>query len=67
MAGCAAGLMLALAFARLLSGMLYGVPSSDKGTLGAVIAVVLGVATLASLIPSVRAARVEPMQVLRDE
>ena len=65
--GCAVGLALALAFTRLLSGMLYGVPPTDTVTLAAVTVVVVGVSTLASLIPSVRAARVEPMQVLRDE
>ncbi|HLH44109.1 MAG TPA: ABC transporter permease [Bryobacteraceae bacterium] len=67
MAGCAAGIGLALAFAKLLSGMLYGVTAWDKSTLASVVVLVLVVAALASLIPSVRAARVEPMQVLRDE
>ena len=66
-AGCIAGLALSLAFARVLSGMLYGVQASDKTTLAVVVIVVLAVSTLASLIPSIRAARVEPMQVLRDE
>jgi putative ABC transport system permease protein len=65
--GCVVGIALAMSFVRLLSGMLYGVPSSDKPTLAAVVLSVLAVATLASLIPSIRAARVEPMQVLRDE
>jgi ABC-type antimicrobial peptide transport system permease subunit len=66
-AGCVVGLALSLAFARVLSGMLYGVQASDKATLAVVVMVVLAVSTLASLIPSIRAARVEPMQVLRDE
>jgi putative ABC transport system permease protein len=65
--GCLAGAGLAVAFARMLSGMLYGVSPSDPLTLAAVIAVVLIVAAAASLIPAVRAARVEPMQVLREE
>jgi ABC-type lipoprotein release transport system permease subunit len=47
--------------------MLFGVSAWDPATLSAVIAVMLTVAALASLLPSVRAARVEPMQVLRDE
>lgn len=66
-AGCAAGIGLALAFTRLLSGMLYGVTAWDASTLAVVIGVVLAVAALASLLPSLRAARVEPMQVLREE
>jgi len=66
-AGCAAGLALALALARFISGMLYGVSSWDFEALSAVIAVVLSVSAVASLFPSFRASRVEPMQVLREE
>jgi ABC-type lipoprotein release transport system permease subunit len=47
--------------------MLYGVSPSDALTLSAVVLLVLAVAACASLIPSTRAARVDPMQVLRDE
>jgi len=65
--GCIAGWGLAAASGRLLSGMLYGVSASDVTTLSAVAFLVLLVATLASLLPAIRAARVEPMQVLRDE
>jgi putative ABC transport system permease protein len=65
--GCAAGLGLALLFTRLLTGMLYGVSATDPLTLGSVVLLVLAVSILASLLPAVRAARLEPMQVLRDE
>jgi putative ABC transport system permease protein len=65
--GCAAGLGLALAFTRALAGMLFAVSASDPATLSGVIAIMLAVAALASLLPAVRAARVEPMEVLRDE
>ena len=65
--GCAAGWGLAVASGRLLSGMLYGVTSSDVTTLSGVVLLVLVVAAIASLVPAVRAARVEPMNVLRDE
>jgi ABC-type lipoprotein release transport system permease subunit len=65
--GCAAGLALAAVSVRLLAGMLYGISPSDPFTLGAVIATVLAVSALASLLPAVRAARLEPMRVLRDE
>jgi putative ABC transport system permease protein len=65
--GCVAGWGLAAAFTRVLSGMLYGVSPTDAATLSAVVLQVLLVAAVASLVPAIRAARVEPMQVLRDE
>jgi putative ABC transport system permease protein len=65
--GCVAGWGLAAVFGRALSGMLYGVSPSDATTLSSVVILVLVVAAIASLVPAVRAARVEPMQVLRDE
>lgn len=65
--GCVAGWGLAAAFARILSGMLYGVSPTDAATLSAVIFLVLAVAGAASLVPAIRAAQVEPMEVLREE
>jgi putative ABC transport system permease protein len=65
--GCSAGWGLAAAFGRVLSGMLYGVASSDVPTLSSVVLLVLLIAAVASLVPSIRAARVEPMHVLREE
>jgi len=65
--GCLAGLALAAAFSRLLRSMLYGVTSSDGVTFAVVGLLVLFTATLASLLPALRAARVDPMQVLRQE
>ena len=65
--GCVAGWGLAVAFARVLSGMLYGVSVTDAATLSAVVFLMLVVAAIASLVPAIRAARVEPMQVLREE
>jgi len=65
--GCVAGAGLAVAFARVLSEMLYGVSPSDVTTSVAVILTVLLVAVAASLVPAIRAAGVEPMQVLREE
>jgi putative ABC transport system permease protein len=66
-AGCLAGGALAAASTRLLAGLLYGVSPSDVPTLSAVVLLVLVVAAASSLFPAIRAARVEPMQVLRDE
>ena len=65
--GCIAGLLLASAMTRLLSGMLYGVSATDPAALGGVVAMVLVVTAAASLIPAIRAARLEPMRVLREE
>jgi predicted permease len=63
----AVGLVLALALPRLLAGMLYGVSPSDPLTLSTVMVLILAVCSAASLIPAARAARFEPMTVLREE
>jgi putative ABC transport system permease protein len=65
--GCITGWILAAAFARVLSGMPYGVSPTDPMTLSVVVVLVLVVAGVASFVPAMRAARVDPMQVLRDE
>ena len=67
LSGCLIGGGLAVAFARVLSEMLYGIAPSDLTTLLAVVTMVLVVAVVASLISAIRAACVEPMQVLREE
>jgi predicted lysophospholipase L1 biosynthesis ABC-type transport system permease subunit len=64
---CLAGLALSLALSRLLAGLLYGVSSTDPLTLGAVVALVTAVGAMAALLPALRAARVDPMTVLREE
>lgn len=66
-AGCVVGLLLAAAAARLVAGMLFGVSPSDPQTLCAVIALILAVASVASLIPAYRAARLDPVNVLREQ
>ena len=65
--GCLLGLGLAAACVRLLSGMLYGVSTFDPATFAGVVALVLLVAAFATLLPAARAARTDPMRVLRDE
>ena len=64
--GCAAGIAMVWASARLLAEMLYGVSPSDAVTLGIVVGVVLLVSIAASLLPAIRASRLEPMRVLRE-
>ena len=65
--GCIVGCGLTVAFTRVLSGMLFGVSPTDLATLSAVILIVLAVAAAASLAPAVRASRVDPVHVLREE
>jgi putative ABC transport system permease protein len=65
--GCFGGLVLAAGWTRLLAGMLFDVSAWDPATLAAVIAIMLAVAICASLLPSLRASRVDPMHVLREE
>jgi putative ABC transport system permease protein len=63
---CAGGVGLALALRRVVAGLLYGVSATDAATLLGVVAMVAGVAALASLAPALRAARLDPMRVLRE-
>jgi ABC-type antimicrobial peptide transport system permease subunit len=48
------------------TGMLYGVSTLDGVTFCGVISVVLGVAAFSTFLPTARAARTDPMQVLRE-
>jgi putative ABC transport system permease protein len=65
--GCVVGLGLAAAFTRLLAGVLFGISPWDPPTWTGVIAIMLAVAAAASLLPSMRASRVEPMHALREK
>ncbi|MDA1094647.1 MAG: hypothetical protein O3A25_15425 [Acidobacteria bacterium] len=61
------GLGLTALFTRVLSGMLFGVSTTDPATLTGVVALVLTVAVFAALLPAVRAALLEPVRVLPEE
>jgi putative ABC transport system permease protein len=65
--GCFAGLLLSAALSRVLLGALFGVSASDPATLTVVVAVVATVSSAASLLPAIRASRLDPMRVLREE
>jgi ABC-type antimicrobial peptide transport system permease subunit len=65
--GVALGILLALAATRLLESLLLGVSGTDPVALGAAGALLVGAALLASWIPAIRAARVDPMVALRQE
>jgi predicted permease len=63
----AIGLAGAVALTRVMASLLYETTPTDPVTLIAACVAVLGVATLAALIPARRAMRVDPMVALRYE
>jgi predicted permease len=65
--GLTAGLALALAGTRAIAALLYGISGHDPAALGAAAGVLVLIAIVASLIPSLRAARVNPAVSLRHE
>lgn len=65
--GCLVGLCVASGLTHLLAGMLYGVSALDPETFAGVSVLIICVAAGASLISSLRAARLEATSVLRDE
>ena len=66
-AGVLVGIPLAFASARVLRSLLFGVQSRDPFTLAFTIAIFVVAGLLASLLPVLRAARMEPLQALRYE
>jgi putative ABC transport system permease protein len=65
--GVAIGAAGALALGRMMSSFIYGVSSTDPVTFLGVAFVLATVALAASLIPAMRAARVDPMVALHYE
>jgi putative ABC transport system permease protein len=65
--GLGIGLLGALFSARLFQSLLFGVGERDPLTFAGVIALLGSVATLACIIPALRAAGVDPIVALRDE
>jgi len=65
--GVAIGVPVALAAARLLSSMLFGVKTMDAATISTAILVMCTTALLAGYLPARRATRVDPMVALRYE
>lgn len=66
-AGCAVGTLAALMLSRLLESQLHGVAPRDPPTFLAAVLVLGGAALLVTWLPARRAARLEPMAVLREE
>jgi putative ABC transport system permease protein len=65
--GVGIGLAAALALGRVLASLLYGVRASDPATYAAVATLLCAVALAASLLPAMRAARIDPIKTLREE
>jgi predicted permease len=65
--GVGIGLVAAVVFAHVVSGLLFGVRSTDPLTFAAIALLLSAVALLASYIPARRAARIDPMISLRCE
>jgi putative ABC transport system permease protein len=66
-AGLGIGTLLAWALTRGIESLLYGVGASDPLTFALVAGLLASVSAVACAIPAVRAARVDPMLVLRDQ
>jgi macrolide transport system ATP-binding/permease protein len=67
LAGIVIGLSGSIATGMFMRSLLFGVQSWDASILGAVAAVLILFALLASYIPARRAASIDPMQALRSE
>jgi predicted permease len=65
--GAAIGLALALAASRLMGSVLFGIAPSDPVAMGLALAVLIGVALIASYLPARRASQLDPTQALRYE
>jgi putative ABC transport system permease protein len=65
--GIAAGTVAALASAKVMQTLVFGVSASDPLTLAAVGATLVFVALMASLVPAYRALRFDAVNVLRTE
>jgi putative ABC transport system permease protein len=66
-AGLALGLLAAVAGARGIRAMLFGVTPLDAASYAGGVAVVLVVVAFASYLPARRAAAIEPLALLRRE
>jgi putative ABC transport system permease protein len=66
-AGAGVGVLGALAAARLLPSLLFDVTAYDPATLAATVVLVMAAGLGSSLVPALRATRVDPMVALRRE
>ena len=65
--GAGIGLAAALALGRIAASMIYGVSVRDMATFASATLIIVLIAFAASLIPALRATRVDPLTVLHEE
>lgn len=65
--GMAIGLVASLAVSRLIEGLLVGVPARDPATFALVSLTLIAAALLAAWMPARRAARLDPLETLREQ
>src|SRR5262245_10548472 len=65
--GIAAGTIAALASAKVMKSLVFGVSASDPLTLAAVAVTLALIALIASVVPAYRALRIDPVEALRAE
>jgi ABC-type antimicrobial peptide transport system permease subunit len=65
--GSVAGLIAAVLASRALASFLYGTSAHDPWVLAYSVAALATIASVASLLPALRAARIEPMSAIRCE
>jgi len=63
--GVVAGVAGALLLTRVMAAVLYEVRTTDPATFAIVVVVLLGAAFVASVLPALRALRIDPVQALR--
>jgi ABC-type antimicrobial peptide transport system permease subunit len=66
-AGALLGLLLAALAGRLLESLLFGVSALDPLAFAAALALLAAVALIANYLPAARAARTDPVTVLKAE
>jgi ABC-type antimicrobial peptide transport system permease subunit len=65
--GLGLGSVLGFGVASLMRNQLFGVPAGDPITYVAIAGLLLAVALIASAIPAIRAARIDPIRALKAE
>jgi ABC-type antimicrobial peptide transport system permease subunit len=65
--GAVVGVVAAMALARLMSSLLFGIGPMDPAAYVAALVVIILAAALASYVPARRAATIDPIETLRAE
>jgi predicted permease len=67
LSGCLAGLIASLMASKLVASFLFGVTPRDPLAFGAAVVALLLVAAVASILPAVKATRIDPVAAIRHE